>query len=72
MSARVTAADRARAAGSCACSWAVVSVNRSTYRPEWGPVVRSASPWHQKMLETRLTDAGREALRLADEHAVRS
>ncbi|MET7647724.1 hypothetical protein ABZS83_29650 [Streptomyces sp. NPDC005426] len=28
-------------------------------------------PWHQKMLETRLTEAGAQTLRLADERAVR-
>ncbi|MCX5343526.1 MarR family winged helix-turn-helix transcriptional regulator [Streptomyces atratus] len=38
---------------------------------ERGLVTRSAHPWHQKMLETRLTDAGRETARLADERAVR-
>ncbi|MFI6449622.1 MarR family winged helix-turn-helix transcriptional regulator [Kitasatospora sp. NPDC050543] len=36
-----------------------------------GLVARSPHPWHQKMLETRLTDTGRETLRLADEQAVR-
>ncbi|MCX4735843.1 MarR family winged helix-turn-helix transcriptional regulator [Streptomyces sp. NBC_01363] len=38
---------------------------------ERGLVTRSAHPWHQKTLETRLTEAGRETLRLADERAVR-
>ncbi|WP_229866653.1 hypothetical protein [Streptomyces gelaticus] len=38
---------------------------------ERGPVVRTAHPRHRKMLETRLTEAGRETLRLADEQAVR-
>ncbi|MFI6723506.1 MarR family transcriptional regulator [Streptomyces sp. R-74717] len=38
---------------------------------ERGLVTRSAHPWHQKMLETRLTDTGRETARLADERAVR-
>lgn len=38
---------------------------------ERGLVTRSAHPWHQKMLETRLTDTGRETARLADEQAVR-
>ncbi|SFX71329.1 DNA-binding transcriptional regulator, MarR family [Streptomyces atratus] len=38
---------------------------------ECGLVVRTAHRWHRKMLETRLTDAGRGALRLADEQAVR-
>ncbi|MFG2630828.1 MarR family winged helix-turn-helix transcriptional regulator [Streptomyces sp. NPDC048473] len=38
---------------------------------ERGLVARSAHQWHQKMLETRLTEAGRETLRLADEQAVR-
>ncbi|MGW2089438.1 MarR family winged helix-turn-helix transcriptional regulator [Streptomyces sp. NPDC001880] len=38
---------------------------------ERGLVVRTAHPWHRKMLETRLTEAGRETLRLADEQAVR-
>lgn len=38
---------------------------------ERGLVVRSAHQWHQKMLETRLTDTGRETLRAADEQAVR-
>lgn len=38
---------------------------------ERGLVARSAHRWHQKMLETRLTEAGREALQLADEQAVR-
>ncbi|TJZ99677.1 MarR family transcriptional regulator [Actinacidiphila oryziradicis] len=38
---------------------------------ERGLVARSAHPWHQKMLETRLTDTGRETVRLADEQAVR-
>ncbi|MFB8208323.1 MULTISPECIES: MarR family winged helix-turn-helix transcriptional regulator [unclassified Streptomyces] len=38
---------------------------------ERGLIARSAHPYHQKMLETRLTDAGTETLRLADERAVR-
>ncbi|MEU9204093.1 MarR family transcriptional regulator [Streptomyces sp. NPDC048332] len=38
---------------------------------ERGLIVRSVHPWHQKMLETRLTEAGSEALRLADAQAVR-
>ncbi|MFD7864241.1 MarR family winged helix-turn-helix transcriptional regulator [Streptomyces sp. NPDC057682] len=38
---------------------------------ERGLIARSVHPWHQKMLETRLTDAGSEVLRLADEQAVR-
>ncbi|MGW1653155.1 hypothetical protein [Streptomyces atratus] len=38
---------------------------------ERGPVTRSAHPWHQKLLETRLTGTGRETARLADERAVR-
>ncbi|MFJ4464986.1 MarR family winged helix-turn-helix transcriptional regulator [Streptomyces sp. NPDC088928] len=38
---------------------------------ERGLVVRSAHPWHQKMLETRLTEAGRATLRHSDEQAVR-
>ncbi|MFI9581997.1 MarR family winged helix-turn-helix transcriptional regulator [Streptomyces sp. NPDC052236] len=38
---------------------------------ERGLIMRSAHPWHQKMLETRLTDVGRETVRLADEQAVR-
>ncbi|MCA6095111.1 MarR family transcriptional regulator [Streptomyces cinnamoneus] len=36
-----------------------------------GLIERSAHPWHQKMLETRLTDAGRQAVELADRQAVR-
>lgn len=38
---------------------------------ERGLIARSAHPYHQKMLETRLTDAGAAALRSADERAVR-
>ncbi|MEU2022178.1 MarR family transcriptional regulator [Streptomyces sp. NPDC016469] len=38
---------------------------------ERGLIARSAHPYHQKMLETRLTDAGTETLRRADERAVR-
>lgn len=38
---------------------------------ERGLIVRSAHPWHQKMMETRLTEAGARTLRLADEQAVR-
>ncbi|MFE7576888.1 MarR family winged helix-turn-helix transcriptional regulator [Streptomyces sp. NPDC057521] len=38
---------------------------------ERGLIARSAHPYHQKMLETRLTEAGTETLRLADERAVR-
>ncbi|MET8676634.1 MarR family transcriptional regulator [Streptomyces sp. NPDC004647] len=38
---------------------------------ERGLVERSAHPWHQKMLETRLTETGLETVRLADEQAVR-
>lgn len=38
---------------------------------ERGLVVRTVHPWHQKMLETRLTEAGTETLRRADEQAVR-
>lgn len=38
---------------------------------ERGLVTRTAHPWHQKVLETRLTDAGAEALDLADQQAVR-
>ncbi|MEV7399616.1 hypothetical protein AB0N93_04245 [Streptomyces sp. NPDC091267] len=38
---------------------------------ERGLIVRTVHPWHQKMLETRLTDEGAETLRLADERAVR-
>ncbi|MEU6016379.1 MarR family transcriptional regulator [Streptomyces sp. NPDC047515] len=38
---------------------------------ERGLVVRSAHQRHQKMLETRLTEAGHETLRRADERAVR-
>ncbi len=37
---------------------------------ERGLVSREPHPWHQKMLETRLTEAGRKALGLADEQAV--
>ncbi|MCX0247078.1 MULTISPECIES: MarR family winged helix-turn-helix transcriptional regulator [Streptomyces] len=38
---------------------------------ERGLIARSAHPYHQKMLETRLTEAGTETLRRADERAVR-
>ncbi|WP_329029777.1 MarR family winged helix-turn-helix transcriptional regulator [Streptomyces sp. NBC_01423] len=38
---------------------------------ERGLIARSAHPYHQKMLETRLTEAGTETLRGADERAVR-
>ncbi|MFB8085487.1 MarR family winged helix-turn-helix transcriptional regulator [Streptomyces sp. NPDC055992] len=38
---------------------------------ERGLIARSAHPYHQKMLETRLTEAGTETLRKADERAVR-
>lgn len=38
---------------------------------ERGLIARSAHPYHQKMLETRLTEAGTETLRSADERAVR-
>ncbi|WP_406282358.1 MarR family winged helix-turn-helix transcriptional regulator [Streptomyces sp. NBC_00209] len=38
---------------------------------ERGLIARSAHPYHQKMLETRLTEAGTETLRHADERAVR-
>ncbi|MFJ7496777.1 MarR family winged helix-turn-helix transcriptional regulator [Streptomyces sp. NPDC097727] len=38
---------------------------------ERGLVTRTAHPWHQKVLETRLTDVGAEALDLADQQAVR-
>lgn len=38
---------------------------------ERGLVTRSTHPWHQKMLETQLTDTGRETVLLADEQAVR-
>ncbi|WP_328903469.1 MarR family transcriptional regulator [Streptomyces sp. NBC_00441] len=38
---------------------------------ERGLIARSAHPYHQKMLETRLTEEGTETLRHADERAVR-
>ncbi|MET7343312.1 MarR family winged helix-turn-helix transcriptional regulator [Streptomyces sp. NPDC087866] len=38
---------------------------------ERGLIARSAHPYHQKMLETRLTEAGTETLWKADERAVR-
>ncbi|MEV1062390.1 MarR family transcriptional regulator [Streptomyces sp. NPDC050263] len=38
---------------------------------ERGLVTRTAHPWHQKVLETRLTGVGAEALDLADQQAVR-
>ncbi|MFI9271531.1 MarR family winged helix-turn-helix transcriptional regulator [Kitasatospora sp. NPDC052896] len=38
---------------------------------EIGLIERTPHPWHQKMLETRLTPAGREAVRIADAAAVR-
>lgn len=38
---------------------------------ERGLIARSVHPWHQKMLETRLTEAGTQVLREADEQAVR-
>ncbi|MFF7337698.1 MarR family winged helix-turn-helix transcriptional regulator [Streptomyces sp. NPDC008163] len=38
---------------------------------ERGLIARSAHPYHQKMLETRLTEAGTDTLRRADERAVR-
>ncbi|WP_256332678.1 MarR family winged helix-turn-helix transcriptional regulator [Streptomyces sp. 2131.1] len=38
---------------------------------ERGLIARSAHPYHQKMLETRLTEAGTETLHRADERAVR-
>ncbi|MCT2588844.1 MarR family transcriptional regulator [Streptomyces sp. N2-109] len=34
-------------------------------------IKRTAHPWHQKMLETQLTEAGRQAVELADREAVR-
>ncbi|MFI7419335.1 MarR family winged helix-turn-helix transcriptional regulator [Nonomuraea sp. NPDC049684] len=37
---------------------------------EHGLIERSPHQWHRTMLETHLTDAGREALRVADEAAV--
>ncbi|RVX42304.1 DNA-binding MarR family transcriptional regulator [Nonomuraea polychroma] len=37
---------------------------------ERGLVERSPHPWHRNLLETRLTEAGRMALDLADERAV--
>ncbi|MGI5289388.1 MarR family winged helix-turn-helix transcriptional regulator [Nonomuraea polychroma] len=37
---------------------------------ERGLVERSPHPWHRNVLETRLTEAGRTALELADERAV--
>jgi DNA-binding MarR family transcriptional regulator len=37
---------------------------------ERGLVARSPHPWHRNVLETRLTEAGRTALELADERAV--
>ncbi|MET8181659.1 hypothetical protein [Streptomyces sp. NPDC005336] len=36
-----------------------------------GLVERSAHPWHRKVLETRLTEAGHRALTAADTEAVR-
>lgn len=36
-----------------------------------GLIERSAHPWHQKMLETRLTDEGQRAVERADREAVR-
>ncbi|NYI04154.1 MarR family winged helix-turn-helix transcriptional regulator [Allostreptomyces psammosilenae] len=38
---------------------------------ERGLVERSRHPWHRSVLETRLTERGLAALRLADERAVR-
>ncbi|ASU84778.1 hypothetical protein CDO52_19990 [Nocardiopsis gilva YIM 90087] len=38
---------------------------------ERGLIERSAHPWHQKMLEARLTQAGQDAVELADKEAVR-
>ncbi|NEC67833.1 MarR family transcriptional regulator [Streptomyces sp. SID9727] len=38
---------------------------------ERGLIARSAHPYHQKMLETRLTESGTQTLRRADERAVR-
>lgn len=38
---------------------------------ERGLVTRTAHPWHQKVLETRLTDEGAALLDRADERAVR-
>ncbi|TMR03095.1 MarR family transcriptional regulator [Nonomuraea turkmeniaca] len=37
---------------------------------ERGLIERSPHPWHRNILETRLTEAGRTALELADERAV--
>ncbi|MEW9554373.1 MarR family winged helix-turn-helix transcriptional regulator [Nonomuraea sp. NPDC050783] len=37
---------------------------------ERGFIERSPHPWHRNVLETRLTDAGREALAAADARAV--
>ncbi|MEV3978302.1 MarR family transcriptional regulator [Nonomuraea sp. NPDC049758] len=37
---------------------------------EHGLIERSPHQWHRTMLETHLTDAGREALRVADQAAV--
>ncbi|MFG6202693.1 MarR family winged helix-turn-helix transcriptional regulator [Nonomuraea sp. JJY05] len=37
---------------------------------ERGLVERSPHPWHRNVLETRLTEAGRAALKAADERAV--
>ncbi|MEV4109404.1 MarR family transcriptional regulator [Nonomuraea sp. NPDC049695] len=37
---------------------------------EQGLITRSPHPWHRKVLEARLTEAGRAALEAADERAV--
>ncbi|MEV4359565.1 MarR family transcriptional regulator [Nonomuraea sp. NPDC049625] len=37
---------------------------------ERGFIERSPHPWHRNVLETRLTEAGRAALKAADERAV--
>ncbi|MEV6037715.1 MarR family transcriptional regulator [Nonomuraea sp. NPDC052116] len=37
---------------------------------ERGLIERSPHPWHRNVLETRLTEAGRAALKAADERAV--